>query len=183
MALLFICILGGLFYFQTSPATFIASLQETTTPIYQAEYTGTATDSDLSDPIILSDFHSSLYRYEFINIKTTIIGENMTLQGDVVITMRAKPYSKFKGKVTASGLAVGGKAALSYKVSVNSNKETWIGALMVELPSSGDSRGYWLTSHNDFDAKSSGKYSLGDIYLTRNQNDISLDSQEGDTTN
>jgi hypothetical protein len=169
-ALLFI--ISAIFYFfRTSIAP--AELIENDNRIkHQAEYSGSGVDIDLSSPIKLDNFHSSLYKYTFIDLKTVLSGEDITLTCDILITELANPENKFLGQLYASGVNINGKAALSYKITNGSNHETWVGVFMLQLSLSKGAAGYWLTIHNDYDPKSSGKFAMGDIHLKRNINEI-----------
>lgn len=141
-------------------------------PVYTANYMGTGLDINLSTPIVLNDFHSALYRYKFVDVKATISGESISLTCNILITELSNPENNFWGKLNASGVIVSGKAGLSYKITNDINQETWVGVFMLDFPLSGDVIGYWLTSHNDSDPKSTGSFAMGDIQLSRKHGEM-----------
>ena len=132
---------------------------------YIAKYTGGGQDSDLS--IVLDDFHSALYRYDFENLTVEITGDQIVVKCDVITSALRDPTLVYVGKFVSSGLYVEGRAALTYMIEVEANKEVWIGVMMLDLPLSGQARGYWLTIHNDFDLSSEGKFAVGTAKLDR----------------
>jgi len=136
---------------------------------YSAMYDGEGMDIDLSVPTKIDDFHSKLYSYKFKNASATIVGTQITLIANVKITLLSDPSYYSIGKFTATGLYVGGKGALSYIVENQSNQETWIGVLMLDLPLTGPAEGYWLSIHSVPNTLSNGKFALGSVNLNRNK--------------
>ena len=159
--LLTIALIYIMFFTRTSAPT-------PSTPItYTSKYSGNANDINLSNSIRLEDFHSAIYNYEFKNSIAKISGENITLNANIHITSITDPSIKYMGKFVATGIYLNGNAAVTYKTTVGSNQEAWIGTMMLKIPTIGPSEGYWLSIHNDPDDKSFGDFAFGDINMTR----------------
>ncbi|MEP0071101.1 MAG: hypothetical protein ABJE79_00230 [Marinomonas sp.] len=138
-------------------------------PTYQALYEGTAKDIDLSTTTFIPGFHSKLYDYKFTNLESNIQGENISLTGEVMVRSLVEENTSYDAKLAASGIYLGGKAALSYKMTFEATGEAWNGVMMFDLELQSGSTGYWLTMHNMADPKSNGKFALGDATLIRRE--------------
>lgn len=134
---------------------------------YISKFNGKGIDIGLSDIEGLEDFHSQLFKYEFEDLVSTITGETITVQAKILYTLISQPDISYIGNFSASGHYLNGNAALTYKVTIEANQEAWVGVMMVRMPTIGDSKGYWLTIHNDPDDKSFGDFAFGNANLTR----------------
>lgn len=172
-----VLLLGGAGLFMFSNAAFIGMdksdssismpVQRVTKPVYIAHYQGSGIDLSTSDMSQLNSFHSQLYRYEFNNIRTSTIGEDITLDGEIVwVDVKNKMRSN-AFKINAHGKHLGDTAALSYKVHSDPEMEVWVGTMMLHMPRSGPATGYWMTIHHDKDPAKTGPFSMGTINVDR----------------
>ena len=134
---------------------------------YTTIYSGSSDDIDLSHSVSLPDFHSAIFKYEFENGVVKISGEKINFSANIDIVNRIDPDIKYKGKFVASGLYSDGNAAVTYKTTVDINKESWIGTMMLKIPDAGNSHGYWLSIYNDPDDKSFGDFVFGELDMAR----------------
>lgn len=165
LTVIFLFIIGAsITYF-----VYLFSKESQNQPTYKALYEGTAKDIDLSTATFIPNFHSKLYDYKFTNIESKIKGEDISLTGEVMVTSLVKENTSYNAKLAASGIYLGGKAALSYKMIFEATGEAWNGVMMFDLNLQSGSTGYWLTIHNMEDPKSEGQFALGDATLIRQE--------------
>jgi len=141
-------------------------------------YFGKGIDIDLSRSEDSKDFHPPRFNYKFDNAIASISGEKIILNADVQFTLLSQPNIKYIGAFEASGKYINGHAAMSYQVTVKPNNEVWLGVLMLDLPDTGTSKGYWLTIFNNPGFTSFGDFGFGNIEMERTL--ISSDKKEKD---
>ncbi|MFY8299280.1 hypothetical protein AAEU28_10960 [Pseudoalteromonas sp. SS15] len=114
-------------------------------------------------------FHSSLYDYEFLDITVETLGEDISLTGKMRWTLKRDKQLTRLSEFSAQGKHLGDTAALVYTVKDPVDSDVWIGTAMMHMPRSGDSKGYWMTIHNDKDPAGTGPFAIGTIDLIRRE--------------
>jgi hypothetical protein len=134
---------------------------------HTSKYSGKGIDIDLTTSAGLEDFHPQLFKYSFSNSVIKITGDDIEFSADVEFTLIDQPEIKYMGAIKASGKYLNGHAAMSYQVTVKPNNEVWLGVLMLNLPDTGPSKGYWLTILNDPGYTSFGDFAFGNIKMDK----------------
>lgn len=140
-----------------------------TLPEYQARYVGAGDDLAAKDLGRASAFHSSLYRYEFLDITVETLGEEIRLNGKMRWTLKRDATLTRLSDFSAEGKHLGDTAALVYTVKDPIDSDVWIGTAMMHMPRSGDAKGFWMTIHNDKDPDETGPFAIGTIDLVRRE--------------
>lgn len=113
------------------------------------------------------EFNPALYSYLIANAKMTKNNGTLTLNADLSVVDRESQEIVITGEMLGSGYYFGDQGSIAYKVENSSNGDSWAGVFMLDMPSTGSLKGYWLTSHNDTNSKYGFRYSIGSVLGTR----------------
>lgn len=137
-----------------------------------AEFSGLGVDYNLSPVNGVDDFHAAIYEYEFENVRVTIEGGKILIVCDVNTQSTLDPNVRYVAEFKATGEYLNGSAALNYRMIAEPNGEIWIGVMMLKIGTTGNAKGYWLTTHQDTASLKDGPFAFGDVNLIRLQEKI-----------